>query len=94
MVVERVGLPAVLKAQTPFGGRGNIGAVKFAESVDQAVIAANALLGICCHLEGGYRFSHDGAQIYASQYASAKATQRKGNFWSFYSRCRSYRFFV
>ena len=26
--VERVGLPAVLKAQTPFGGRGNIGAVK------------------------------------------------------------------
>ena len=31
-------------------------------------------------LGGGYRFSHDGAQIYASQYASAKATQRKGNF--------------
>ena len=45
-VVERVGLPAVLKAQTPFGGRGNIGAVKFAETVDQAVIAAEALLGM------------------------------------------------
>ena len=44
--VERVGLPAVLKAQTPFGGRGNIGAVRFAESVDQAVIAAEALLGM------------------------------------------------
>lgn len=44
--VERVGLPVVLKAQTPFGGRGNIGAVKFAESVDQAVIAAAALFGM------------------------------------------------
>ena len=44
--VERVGLPAVLKAQTPFGGRGNIGAVRFAESIDQAVIAADALLGM------------------------------------------------
>ncbi len=41
--VERVGLPVVLKAQTPFGGRGNIGAVRFAETVDQALIAANAL---------------------------------------------------
>ena len=38
--VERVGLPVVLKAQTPFGGRGHAGAVKFAESVDQAVTAA------------------------------------------------------
>ena len=44
--VEWVGLPAVLKAQTPFGGRGNIGAVKFAETVDQAVTAAKALLGM------------------------------------------------
>ena len=44
--IERVGLPIVLKAQTPFGGRGNIGAVKFAETVDQAVIAAEALLGM------------------------------------------------
>ena len=44
--VERVGLPVVLKVQTPFGGRGNIGAVKFAESVDQAVVAAEALLGM------------------------------------------------
>ena len=44
--VEHVGLPAVLKAQTPFGGRGNAGAVRFAESIDQAVIAANALLGM------------------------------------------------
>ena len=44
--IERVGLPAVLKAQTPFGGRGNAGAVKFAETVDQAVIAAEALLGM------------------------------------------------
>ena len=44
--VERVGLPTVLKAQTPFGGRGNAGAVRFAESVDQAVIAAEALLGM------------------------------------------------
>ena len=42
--VERVGLPAVLKAQTPFGGRGNAGAVRFAETMDQAVIAADALL--------------------------------------------------
>ena len=44
--VERVGLPAVLKAQTPFGGRGHAGAVKFAETVDQAVTAAEALLGM------------------------------------------------
>ena len=46
ITIERVGLPVVLKAQTPFGGRGNIGAVKFAETVDQAVIAADALLGM------------------------------------------------
>lgn len=45
-VVERVGLPVVLKAQTPFGGRGNAGAVKFAETVDQAVIAAETLFGM------------------------------------------------
>ena len=44
--VERVGLPCVLKAQTPFGGRGNVGAVRFAESVDQAVIAAETLFGM------------------------------------------------
>ena len=44
--VERAGLPVVLKAQTPFGGRGNIGAVKFAESIDQAIIAAEALFGM------------------------------------------------
>ena len=44
--VERIGLPAVLKAQTPFGGRGNIGAVKFAENVDQTVTAAETLLGM------------------------------------------------
>ena len=44
--VERVGLPVVLKAQTPFGGRGNIGAVRFAETVDQAVTAAEVLLGM------------------------------------------------
>ena len=44
--VERVGLPVVLKAQTPFGGRGHAGAVKFAETLDQAVIAAEALLGM------------------------------------------------
>ena len=44
--VERLGLPVVLKAQTPFGGRGNIGAVRFAESVDQAVVAAEALFGM------------------------------------------------
>lgn len=44
--VERVGLPVALKAQTPFGGRGNAGAVRFAETLDQAVIAAEALLGM------------------------------------------------
>ena len=44
--VERVGQPVVLKAQTPFGGRGNVGAVKFAESVNQAVIAAETLFGM------------------------------------------------
>ena len=44
--VGRVGLPAVLKAQTPFGGRGNAGAVKFAATVDQAVIAAQTLFGM------------------------------------------------
>ena len=44
--VERVGLPAVLKAQTPFGGRGNAGAVKFAESMNQAVVAAETLFGM------------------------------------------------
>ena len=45
-VIERLGLPVVLKAQTPFGGRGHAGAVKFAETVDQAVIAAETLLGM------------------------------------------------
>ena len=44
--VERVGLPVVLKAQTPFGRRGHAGAVKFAESVNQAVIAAETLFGM------------------------------------------------
>lgn len=44
--VERVGLPVVLKAQTPFGGRGNAGAVKFAETLDQAVVAAETLFGM------------------------------------------------
>ena len=44
--VSHVGLPTVLKAQTPFGGRGNAGAVKFAESVDQAIAAAGTLLGM------------------------------------------------
>ena len=44
--VERVGLPVVLKAQTPFGGRGHAGAVRFAETVDQAVVAAEVLLGM------------------------------------------------
>ena len=48
-IVECVGLPVVLKAQTPFGGRGNAGAVKFAECVDQAVVAADALLGMTVH---------------------------------------------
>ena len=47
--VERVGLPAVLKAQTPFGGRGQAGAVRFAETVNQAVIAAEVLLGMDLH---------------------------------------------
>ena len=46
VTVERVGLPVVLKAQTPFGGRGHAGAVKFAETVDQAVVAAEALFGM------------------------------------------------
>ena len=46
VTVERVGLPVVLKAQTPFGGRGNAGAVRFAETVDQAVVAAEALFGM------------------------------------------------
>ena len=45
-VVEHIGLPVVLKAQTPFGGRGNAGAVKFAESLDQVIIAAEALFGM------------------------------------------------
>ena len=45
-VVKRVGLPAVLKAQTPFGGRGNAGAVRFVETVDQAVTAAEVLFGM------------------------------------------------
>ena len=45
-VVECLGLPVVLKAQTPFGGRGNVGAVKFAETVNQAVAAAEALFGM------------------------------------------------
>ena len=31
-------------------------------------------------LGGGYKFSGNGAQIYASQYASAKAKQKKGDF--------------
>ncbi len=44
--VERIGLPVVLKAQTPFGGRGHAGAVRFAETVEQAVTAAEALLGM------------------------------------------------
>ena len=45
-VVECLGLPVVLKAQTPFGGRGNVGAVKFAETVNQAVAGAEALFGM------------------------------------------------
>ena len=44
--VERVGLPVVLKAQIPFGGRGNVGAVRFAENVDQAATAAETLFGM------------------------------------------------
>ena len=44
--VKCVGLPVALKAQTPVGGRGNVGAVKFAVSMNQAVVAAEALFGM------------------------------------------------
>ncbi len=42
--VEGVGLPAVLKAQVPFGGRGKAGAVKFAETLDEVEAGAGELL--------------------------------------------------
>ncbi len=44
--VEGVGLPAVLKAQVPFGGRGKAGAVKFAETLDEVEAGAGELLGM------------------------------------------------
>ncbi|MBI2927098.1 MAG: acetate--CoA ligase family protein [Verrucomicrobia bacterium] len=43
---ERAKTPVVLKAQVPFGGRGKAGAVKFAETAEQAHRAASELLGM------------------------------------------------
>ncbi len=43
---ERLRNPVVLKAQVPFGGRGKAGAVKFAETAEQAHCAASELLGM------------------------------------------------
>ncbi len=43
---ERLRNPVALKAQVPFGGRGKAGAVKFAETAEQAHGAARELLGM------------------------------------------------
>ncbi len=44
--VERLRTPVVLKAQVPFGGRGKTGAIKFADTAEQAHCAARELLGM------------------------------------------------
>ncbi len=43
--VEKVGLPMVLKAQIPVGGRGKAGGIKIVESKKEAKKAARELLG-------------------------------------------------
>ena len=43
--VEQAGLPVVIKAQAPVGGRAKAGAVKFAETLEEAQRAADSLLG-------------------------------------------------
>lgn len=43
--IQRVGLPAVVKAQVLTGGRMKAGAVRFAESVEEATAAVADLLG-------------------------------------------------
>ena len=43
--VEQLGLPSVIKAQVPVGGRAKAGAVKFAETLEEARQSADSLLG-------------------------------------------------
>jgi succinyl-CoA synthetase beta subunit len=45
-VAAKLGTSVVLKAQTPFGGRGRAGAIKFADNSEDAERAANQLLGL------------------------------------------------
>jgi succinyl-CoA synthetase beta subunit len=45
-VAERIGKPVVVKAQVKTGGRGKAGGVKLAESPDEAVEKAQAILGL------------------------------------------------
>ena len=45
-VAERIGKPVVVKAQVKTGGRGKAGGVKLAETPDEAVEKAEAILGL------------------------------------------------
>ncbi len=45
-VAERIGKPVVVKAQVKTGGRGKAGGVKLAETPDEAVEKAQAILGL------------------------------------------------
>ena len=45
-VAERIGKPVVVKAQVKTGGRGKAGGVKLADTPDQAVDTAQAILGL------------------------------------------------
>ena len=43
---EEIGCPVVIKAQVKIGGRGKLGGIKFADSVDQAREQATSILGM------------------------------------------------
>ena len=45
-VAERIGKPVVVKAQVKTGGRGKAGGVKLADTPDEAVEKAQAILGL------------------------------------------------
>ena len=43
---EEIGCPVVIKAQVKIGGRGKLGGIKFADSVDEARLQATSILGM------------------------------------------------
>ena len=43
---EEIGCPVVVKAQVKIGGRGKLGGIKFADSVDEARLQATSILGM------------------------------------------------